>query len=156
MFSADGSDETSRTGSLGSRRARREHPADRRRIPRHPRHRHPRSGRRGPRGEKAVAGNAAVQSLRWSEDDQEHDPRHVAHDDHRLSHRRIRAPPVRLGPPRRYGPGIGLVAAAASTGFAAIAVGLGAAYTKSKSPRSLFLHPGPAMLIATAALAWWG
>ncbi len=37
--------------------------------------------------------------------------------------------------------GIGLVAA-------------GAAYTRS--PRSLFRHPGPAMLIATAALAWWG
>ena len=66
----------------------RERPADRRRIPRHPRRRHPRSGRRGPRGEKAVAGDAAVQSLRWSEDDQGDDPRHVAHDDHRLSHRR--------------------------------------------------------------------
>jgi hypothetical protein len=50
--------------------------------------------------------------------------------------------------------GIALLAAVASTGFAAIAVGLGAAYTKS--PRSLFLHPGPAVLIATAALAWWG
>jgi hypothetical protein len=50
--------------------------------------------------------------------------------------------------------GIGLVAAGASTGFAAVAVGLGAAYTKS--PRSLFLHPGPAALTATAALAWWG
>jgi hypothetical protein len=50
--------------------------------------------------------------------------------------------------------GIGLVAAGASTAFAAIAVGLGAAYTTS--PRSLFRHPGPAMLTATAALAWWG
>jgi hypothetical protein len=50
--------------------------------------------------------------------------------------------------------GIGLLAAGASTGFAAIAVGLGAAY--AKSARSLFLHPGPALLIATAALAWWG
>jgi hypothetical protein len=49
--------------------------------------------------------------------------------------------------------GIGLVAAAASTGFAALAVGLGAAYTQS--PRSL-LHPGPVVLTATAALAWWG
>jgi hypothetical protein len=48
--------------------------------------------------------------------------------------------------------GIGLVAAGASTGFAALAV-LGA-YTQS--PRSLFLHPGPAVLTATAALAWWG
>ena len=50
--------------------------------------------------------------------------------------------------------GLGLVAAGASTGFAALAVGLGAAYTQS--PRSLFRHPGPAVLIATAALAWWG
>lgn len=50
--------------------------------------------------------------------------------------------------------GIGLVAAGASTGFAALAVGLGAAYMRS--PRSLFLHPGPAVLTATAALAWWG
>jgi hypothetical protein len=43
-----------------------------------------------------------------------------------------------------------LLAAGASTGFAAVAVGLGA------SPRSLLRHPAPAMLIATAALAWWG
>ena len=45
---------------------------------------------------------------------------------------------------------LGLLAAGASTGFAALAVGIGA------SPRSLFRHPGPAVLIATAALAWWG
>jgi hypothetical protein len=50
--------------------------------------------------------------------------------------------------------GIGLVAASAATGFAAVAVGLGAAY--AQSPRSLFLHPGPAVLTVTAALAWWG
>ena len=50
--------------------------------------------------------------------------------------------------------GIGLVAAGASTGFAALAVGLGAAYTRS--PRFLFRHPGPAALTVTAALAWWG
>ena len=50
--------------------------------------------------------------------------------------------------------GIALVAAAASTGFAALTVGLGAA--SSRSPRSLFRHPGPAALTATAALAWWG
>jgi hypothetical protein len=50
--------------------------------------------------------------------------------------------------------GIGLVAASASTGFAAIAVALTVAYTQS--PRSLFRHPGLALLIATAALAWWG
>jgi hypothetical protein len=49
---------------------------------------------------------------------------------------------------------IGLVAAGASTGFAAVAVGLGAAYARSR--RSLLRHPGPAVLIATAALAWWG
>jgi hypothetical protein len=49
---------------------------------------------------------------------------------------------------------LGLVAAGASTGFAALALGLGAAYTQS--PRSLFHHPGPAVLAATAALAWWG
>ena len=49
---------------------------------------------------------------------------------------------------------IGLVAACASTGFAALAVGMGVAYTRS--PRSLFRHPGPAVLTATAALAWWG
>jgi hypothetical protein len=50
--------------------------------------------------------------------------------------------------------GIGLLAAGASTGFAALAVGMGAASTRS--PRSLFRHPGPAVLTATAALAWWG
>ena len=49
---------------------------------------------------------------------------------------------------------VGLVAAGACTGFAALAVGMGAAYTHS--PRSLFLHPGPIVLTATAALAWWG
>lgn len=50
--------------------------------------------------------------------------------------------------------GIALVGASASTGFAALAVGLGAVYTRS--PRSLFRHPGPAVLTATAVLAWWG
>jgi hypothetical protein len=50
--------------------------------------------------------------------------------------------------------GIGLIAAVAFTGFAALAVGLGVAY--SRSPPSLFRHPGPAVLTATAALAWWG
>ena len=53
--------------------------------------------------------------------------------------------------------GIGLLAAGASTGFAALALGLGAVYTRSpRSPRSLLRHPGPAGLIATAVLAWWG
>jgi hypothetical protein len=50
--------------------------------------------------------------------------------------------------------GIGLVGAGASTCFAALAVGLGAVY--AQSPRSLLRHPGPAVLTATAALAWWG
>ena len=50
--------------------------------------------------------------------------------------------------------GIGLVAACASTGFAALAVGMAVAYTRS--PRSLLRHPGPAVLTAIAALAWWG
>jgi hypothetical protein len=50
--------------------------------------------------------------------------------------------------------GIGVVAASAATGFAALAIGLGAASTRS--PRSLFRHPAPAALTATAALAWWG
>jgi hypothetical protein len=50
--------------------------------------------------------------------------------------------------------GIGLVAASASTGFAALALGLGAAYMRS--PRSVFRHPGPAVLTVTAVLAWWG
>lgn len=50
--------------------------------------------------------------------------------------------------------GIALVEAGAATGFAALALGLGAAYTRS--PRSLIRHPGPAALTATAALAWWG
>jgi hypothetical protein len=49
---------------------------------------------------------------------------------------------------------IGLLAAGASTGFAAVTVGLGAA--SSRSPRSLFRHPAPVLLTATAALAWWG
>jgi hypothetical protein len=50
--------------------------------------------------------------------------------------------------------GIALLAAAASTGFAALAVGLGGAYRHF--PRSLLRHPGPVVLTATAALAWWG
>jgi hypothetical protein len=44
---------------------------------------------------------------------------------------------------------IGLLAAAVFTGFAAVAVGMA-------SPRSLLRHPAPAVLTATAALAWWG
>jgi hypothetical protein len=50
--------------------------------------------------------------------------------------------------------GIGLVAAGAATGFAAVTVGLAAAHAQSL--RSLLGHPGPAVLTATAVLAWWG
>jgi hypothetical protein len=50
--------------------------------------------------------------------------------------------------------GIALVAAGASTGFAALAVVLGGALTHF--PRSLLSHPAPVVLTATAALAWWG
>ncbi len=47
--------------------------------------------------------------------------------------------------------GIGVVGACAFTGFAAVTVLLGAG-----NARSLLRHPGPAVLTATAALAWWG
>jgi hypothetical protein len=50
--------------------------------------------------------------------------------------------------------GIGLLGAGASTGFAALAVGMGAA--SARSPRFLLRHPAPALLTLTAALAWWG
>ena len=50
--------------------------------------------------------------------------------------------------------GIALLAAGASTGFAAVAVGLGAASTRSL--RFLFRHLGPIALTAIAVLAWWG
>lgn len=46
--------------------------------------------------------------------------------------------------------GISLLAASASTCFAALAVAL------MKSPRSLFRHPAPVGLTAVAVLAWWG
>ena len=49
---------------------------------------------------------------------------------------------------------IALVAAGAFTGFAAVALGLGAAGTRSL--RSMVGHPGPAVITATAVLAWWG
>ena len=48
----------------------------------------------------------------------------------------------------------GLVGAAACTGFAAVVVGVGAA--SLRTPRALLRHPGPVLLTATAALAWWG
>lgn len=49
---------------------------------------------------------------------------------------------------------VALVAASASTGFAALALGLGAAYMRS--PRTLFRHPAPAVLGLAAVLAWVG
>lgn len=50
--------------------------------------------------------------------------------------------------------GVALVAAAAATGFALLALALGAGSARSLRP--LLRHPGPAVLGATAALAWWG
>jgi hypothetical protein len=50
--------------------------------------------------------------------------------------------------------GIAYVAAVASTGFGAIALGLGIANTRS--PGSLLRHPGPIVLTAGAVLAWLG
>jgi hypothetical protein len=49
--------------------------------------------------------------------------------------------------------GISMVAAGAATGFAAVVLFLGGA---SLSPRAVLRHPGPAVLTATAALAWLG
>ena len=49
---------------------------------------------------------------------------------------------------------LAIVAAAGFTGSAALAAGLGAAHTRSL--RGLVRHPGPAVLTATAVLAWWG
>ena len=46
--------------------------------------------------------------------------------------------------------GIALVAAAAATGFAAIAL------AAARSPRGLLRHPAAVLLTAMAALAWWG
>jgi hypothetical protein len=48
---------------------------------------------------------------------------------------------------------IGTVGASASTAFAALLVGAACAHGGA---RSLLRHPGPAMLSAVAALAWWG
>jgi hypothetical protein len=47
-----------------------------------------------------------------------------------------------------------LAGAGAFTGFAAVALALGA--LRTGSPRALLRHPGPIVLGATAALAWWG
>jgi hypothetical protein len=48
---------------------------------------------------------------------------------------------------------VALVAAAGSTGFAALALALGGS---AQPLRSVVRHPGPAVLTATAALAWLG
>ena len=48
---------------------------------------------------------------------------------------------------------LALLAACASTGFAALVVGMGA---HTQPLRSLLRHPAPAALTATAALAWLG
>jgi hypothetical protein len=50
--------------------------------------------------------------------------------------------------------GIAVVAASASTGFAAVALGLGVANTRSA--RALLRHPGPPVLLTVTVLAWWG
>jgi hypothetical protein len=48
--------------------------------------------------------------------------------------------------------GIGVVGAAASTGFAAVTVVGGLTH----DPRALLRHLGPVVLTAIAVLAWWG
>jgi hypothetical protein len=50
--------------------------------------------------------------------------------------------------------GMSPLAAGASTGFAALVMGVVAAANRF-SP-AVLRHPGPALLIAIAALAWWG
>lgn len=49
---------------------------------------------------------------------------------------------------------VGVVGAVGFTGFAGVALGLGAAHTRSL--RSLWRHPGPAVLGLAAVLAWLG
>jgi hypothetical protein len=49
--------------------------------------------------------------------------------------------------------GISLLCAATSTGFAALALGLGA---RTQPIRAALQHPGPPLLTAIAVLAWWG
>jgi hypothetical protein len=50
--------------------------------------------------------------------------------------------------------GVGIAAAAAFTGFAAVAIGLGLA--GAGSLRAMSKHLGPALIALTAATAWWG
>lgn len=49
---------------------------------------------------------------------------------------------------------LAILGAASFTGFAAVVVPSGAGDTRSVKP--FLTHPGPALLTATAALAWWG
>jgi hypothetical protein len=49
---------------------------------------------------------------------------------------------------------LALLAAAGFTGYALIAIGIGAYY--NRSPRNLLRHPAPAVLGTGAALAWLG
>jgi hypothetical protein len=49
---------------------------------------------------------------------------------------------------------LAVVAAVAATGFAAVAMSLGLAHTRT--PRAFFRHPGPLALTAMAVLAWVG
>jgi hypothetical protein len=48
------------------------------------------------------------------------------------------------------------VAAAAATGYAALAALLGAAYNRRSAPRAFARHPGPIILSAGAMMAWLG
>ena len=49
---------------------------------------------------------------------------------------------------------LAMLGAASFTGFAVVVVASGAGDTRSIRP--FLTHPGPAILTATAALAWWG
>lgn len=49
---------------------------------------------------------------------------------------------------------VAVLAAAAFSGFATLAAGMGAVHTRD--PGGLLRHPGPSVLGLTAALAWWG
>lgn len=62
--------------------------------------------------------------------------------------------PGMLPSSRFGGPGMTKAMIHVTWHMTALAVGLGTVYTRS--PRSLLRHPGPAVLTATAALAWWG
>ena len=50
--------------------------------------------------------------------------------------------------------GVAVLAACASTGFAAVVVATG--FASSRSARALWRHPGPLVLSLTAVLAWVG